>query len=185
MKSADKAAKILKGLEERITSLEEDGGDPQGVQKFRGTQENITVTQNVKVTATNQNTGETTVSEAHNAITTEMMNYLSRCLRLQGDPPERPTHIALGTGDPDIHKDNTELDEHIRDIQIVESTLISGGNQVLLTANLDSTELNTYTLTELAVVNDNRFFNHAPIDPQIEKTEAVTVTIEIRFGFQN
>ena len=128
-----------------------------------------------------------TTWEITNTTTIGYHRYLARCTMNESVPgerefPPRPNRLAVGTGTDSFEWTNTELNNRIGSVPLVEGGLIDDNRTAVLRAAIVPDAFVGHTITEIGVVSDvdNRLFNHAQVDPPLEKTGDVEATVEVR-----
>lgn len=174
---ADQVARIIKELDRRITAVERrrDVGDVENVlEKENGFLVETNVTVEVYDSEDDIESDEpVSVSESHNEATDYADFWLANALT--GTSLPQPSEIIIG--DSDSNEPLTKIGSST----IVEA--YESNRDAVFVGQLDSTELNGHTLREIAVTNGSDRFNHAPIDPPIEKTSQKQLNLKVRFVF--
>lgn len=170
----EQAAQRLKRLEERITDLERRKDVTSAVIENSEQEENgVIVETNVTIDVYEEDELVRT-EEVHNLATDYCDKWLAQAMT-GGNPPE-PSEIRFGTG-TDINGELTSVGS----TPIVEA--YETDRDAVFVADLDPGELNGHVLREMGVAGESGLFNHAPIDPPIDKTEKRHVNVKVRFIF--
>ena len=120
--------------------------------------------------------------EVFNTTTIGYHRHVAECTLHEGAFPPRPDQIAFGSGDGPFSSGNEELGDRIGSVTIDSSSTIEGGVTAILQTQIDTSEFVGESLRELAVESsdNDRMFNHAPIQPTIHKTEDLEIIVEAR-----
>lgn len=129
----------------------------------------------------------TEVREIRNTTTIGYHRYLASCSLNETVPgqrtfPPRPNRLAVGTGEGDFDWENTELHNQIGTVPLVDGGRVNNNRTAVLRAVIVPQAFVDTEITEIGVISDedNRLFNHARLDPPIDKTEDMEVTVEVR-----
>lgn len=169
----EQAARILKRHDERITDLERRREVAEAVLESLQEENGILVETNVTIDLYEDDELVRT-EEVHNLATDYCDEWLAQSMT--GENPAEPSRIEFGTG-TDINGDLTSVGS----TPIVEAYV--SGRDAVFVGDLAPSELNGYVLSELGVAGDSGLFNHAPIDPPIDKTEKRHANVKVRFLF--
>lgn len=200
------AARILAGLRERVARLEkQDRYTEDSARELHVRSESAhpddTVT--LEITASSSNDGfgnepfgsdfgsktnssdpeqvETTTREITNTTVHGFHEYCAEAINPDLDAPAPPANIVLGDGTGQFSVENDALHNQLGATAIVNSSPTNNGRATILNADIGQNALTGDSIRELGVVaEDGRLLNHAPIDPPIEKTDGMEISIEIR-----
>lgn len=202
------AARILAGLRERVSRLEkQDRYAEESAHDLRVTSESampddqidleittLSLTEGFgiepfgtdfgSVTSEEGNDGvesTTTQREITNTTTYGFHEYVAEATQPSRNAPDPPATIAFGTGTGQFSPTNRDLHDEIGQIELIDDGLTNNGRTAVLNAQLDTNHFAGETLRELAVVcSDGRMINHAPLDPAIQKSDQMSISIEVR-----
>lgn len=172
----ERIGRAIKEQERRLSRLERRRRQQGAVTQENTTENGIEIETNVICEVIED--GQTVqISETHNTATAALDEYLANCLKHIGPNPTRPSRIVVGDGNREF---DGEMNNKVGDTPITES-FVSQNNTYIL-GELDSTQCNGNTLREIGVAQ-NELFNHAPIEPEIDKNERRNVQLKIEFVF--
>lgn len=121
-----------------------------------------------------------------NVTCVEMHRWLAQEINPEINIEDEVATLFLGDGGTTTSSSDTALNNKVGDIDITDSEYDRSNEESHFNTFIDSTELNGNTLNELALVSDDdRFLNHAGIDPAVDKTNTKTLIIEVILGFTN
>lgn len=178
---ADEMARILKRHDRRLSDIERRKEKDDQIIDFSEEENGVIVEANVFYETYNseddmQEDEPIATGESHNMATDFCDEFLAHSMKHVGGRPARPSEIAFGNGD-EINGSLSKVGE-----TPIDESYVSGQDCVLI-GHLDSTQLNGHDLTEVGVSGDDGLFNHAPLDPMIEKSSDQQVKFKIRFLF--
>jgi hypothetical protein len=134
----------------------------------------------------------TTRTATHNATTDALHAHLAGHIdpeTMVGDAT--PEVLALGsdgTGGDDgaFASADTSMDSPEGTVDVTDTIYDASGGDTTFTTFIDSSQLNGVTLAECGLrTGDGELWNHAPITPNIDKTNAKTAVVEVVLGFTN
>lgn len=201
-----RAARILAGLRERVSRLEKRDRHTEGAaHQLEVRSETVHPDDEVHLTVTDvggvdgfgndpfgsdfgsidaEGDTETVIDERviYNTTTHNFHAYVAEGFAFDMETPAPPTRIVLGDGTGDFEQSNTQLHNQFGYVDLIEGGLSGNGRTAVLNAQIDTGMYVGETLRELGVVTeDNRMLNHAPVSPQINKTDDLEISVEVRF----
>lgn len=168
-------ARILKEHDRRLSAVERRKNLNDNTTESSGTENGIIIESNVKLEVYEDDENEpVSTHESHNLATDYCDKWLATAIT--GNVLDFPDQFELGTGD----EINGELTQ-VGSTPIAES--YESRRDAVFVGELDSLELNGHTLSEIGVSDGKELFNHAPIEPPIEKSQNEQVRITVTFLF--
>lgn len=172
---AEEMARILRDVERRLSAVEQHriGDDRINTSE----EENgFLIETNVKIEEYDasddpEETEPVNTTEVHNKATRYADKYAATAFKHQGHYLPRPSDIKFGIGDK----------QWVGSTPITESYL--DGTNTVMTAYLDSSELNGHTLKEMAVINSEDHFNYTELDPPRDKNPTNQLKVKVTFVF--
>lgn len=122
--------------------------------------------------------------EESNVTCTELHKWLAQVINPEININDEVSELYLGDGGTTTDSNNTSLNNKVAEIDVSDASYDELDEETLFSVFVDSTEANDTTLNELALVSENgRFLNHAPIEPDVTKTNSKTLIVEVVLGF--